>query len=422
MTAASITKAYQLAKASYATYGVDTDKVMRTLATIPVSLHCWQGDDVSGFETGQGGGAGGGTLTTGNYPGKARNADELRADLDMAFAMIPGAKRANLHSIYAETDGKKVDRDELAPEHFSRWVSWAKSRKVGLDFNPSFFSHPLAAGNFTLASADEGIRKFWVRHGIACRQIGASFGKALGTPCVTNIWIPDGYKDIPVDRLAPRQRLQKSLDAILAKPISPKLHLDAVESKLFGIGVESYTVGSHEFYMGYATKNNILLTLDAGHFHPTENIADKISSMLLYVPELMLHVSRGVRWDSDHVVILSDDLRELAAEIVRGCFLPRVHIGLDYFDASINRLAAWVIGTRAMNKALLLALLEPTDLLRKTEAAGDYTDRLAMLEELKTLPFPAVWDEYCQQQSVPVGAAWLDEVRKYEKTVLAKRQ
>lgn len=420
MSTKNINKAYELAKASYAQLGVDTDKAIGTLAKLPISLHCWQGDDVGGFEAGQGG-ASGGTLATGNYPGKARNADELRSDLEMAFSLIPGAKRVNLHSIYAETNGKKVDRDELAPEHFARWVDWARHQKAGLDFNPSFFSHPLAAGNFTLSSADEGVRKFWVRHGIACRQIGASFGKALGTPCVTNVWIPDGYKDTPVDRVAPRQRLLKSLDAVFARSISPKIHLDAVESKLFGIGVESYTVGSHEFYMGYAVKNQKLLTLDSGHFHPTETISDKISSMLLYVPQLLLHVSRGVRWDSDHVVLLSDELRELAAEIVRNGFADRVHIGLDYFDASINRIVAWVTGTRAMNKALLIALLEPTDLLRKTEAAGDYSGRLALLEECKTLPFAAVWDYYCQKQGVPVGPAWLEEARAYEKKVLSKR-
>jgi len=415
-----VDRSYELAREVYAQCGVDVEKAIRVLANIPLSLHCWQGDDVAGFEV-SGGGAGGGTLTTGNYPGKARNADELRQDMTMAMSLIPGMHRVNLHALYAETNGKKVDRDALAPEHFARWVDWAKEQRAALDFNPSYFSHPLAAGNFTLSSADSGIRNFWVRHGIACRKIGASFGKALGKPCVTNVWIPDGYKDTPIDRLSPRKRLRESLDAIFAEPISESIHLDAIESKLFGIGVESYTVGSHEFYMGYAIENRKLLTLDSGHFHPTESIADKISSMLLYVPSLLLHVSRGVRWDSDHVVILSDDLRELALEIVRGDFLPRVHIGLDYFDASINRLVAWVAGSRAMYKALLLALLEPTELLRKAESSGDYAARLAILEEAKTLPFGAVWDYFCQQQSVPVGPAWLQEVQAYEKNVLARR-
>jgi L-rhamnose isomerase len=417
---AAVARSYELAKEIYALSGVDTDRAVRLLANVPLSLHCWQGDDVGGFEP-SAGGAGGGTLTTGNYPGKARNADELRQDLALAMSLIPGRHRVNLHAIYAETGGVRVERDALAPEHFSRWVDWAKQQHAALDFNPTFFSHPLAAGNFTLSSADAGIRNFWVRHGIACRRIGASFGEALGSPCITNVWIPDGYKDMPADRLSPRRRLRESLDAIFAESISETLHLDALESKLFGIGVESYTVGSHEFYMGYAIEKRKLLTLDSGHFHPTESIADKVSSMLLYVPALLLHVSRGVRWDSDHVVVLSDDLRELAAEIVRGDFLSRVHIGLDYFDASINRIAAWVIGARSMYKSLLLALLEPTETLRLAESRGDYAARLALLEETKTLPFGAVWDYFCEQQSVPVGPAWLSEVQAYERDVLSRR-
>ena len=416
-----INSSYQAAKEYYARFGVDTDKALATLARVEISLHCWQGDDVGGFET-SGGGAGGGTLSTGNYPGKARTADELRSDFAKAISLIPGKQRLNLHALYAETDGKKVDRDALEPKHFARWMEFAKKQKIGVDFNPTFFSHPLASENFTLSHQDNGIRKFWVQHGIASRKIGAAFGKYLGKTCVTNHWIPDGYKDTPVDRSSPRKRLLKSLDEMFAVNVSEKLNLDSIESKLFGIGVESYTVGSHEFYMGYAVKNQKLLTLDSGHFHPTESIADKISSMLLYVPEILLHVSRGVRWDSDHVVTLSDELKAVAEEIVRGGYLPRVHIGLDYFDGSINRIAAWVIGTRNMSRALLMALLEPAAVLRQMESAGDYTGRLAMLEELKTMPAGAVWDYFCLTQDVPVGADWIGVVRDYERNVLANRK
>jgi len=416
-----IQRAYALAKERYAELGVDTEAAMERLAAIVVSLHCWQGDDVGGFESGEGL-SGGGIQATGNYPGKARNADELRADLDEALSLIPGRHRLNLHAIYAETGGRKVERNELAPVHFSRWIDWAASKGMGMDFNPSYFSHPLAESGFTLASRDESVRRFWVEHGIACRRIGAAIGKALGSPCVTNVWIPDGYKDIPADRLTPRLILQKSLDELFAEPLDPSLNRDSVESKLFGIGSESYVVGSHEFYLGYAVKNGKLLCLDAGHFHPTETISDKISSVLLYVPELLLHVSRGVRWDSDHVVILSDELRAIAEELVRGGFLDRVHIGLDFFDASINRVAAWVIGTRCMLKALLIALLEPSDRLREMEASGDFTGRLALMEELKTLPFGAVWDCYCERQGVPTGPAWLEDVRRYEREVLLDRR
>jgi L-rhamnose isomerase len=415
-----VTKAYQLAQQTYAAWGADTDRALKTLAQIPISLHCWQGDDVGGFESAAGL-TGGGIQATGNYPGKARNADELRADLDKALSLIPGAARVNLHALYAETAGRKVERDELAPEHFARWMDWAQQRKIGADFNPSFFSHPLAADGFTLASADRGIRAFWVRHGCACRVIGAALGKKLGSPCVTNVWIPDGYKDTPIDRTGPRDRLEQSLDQVFARKLSPRHHLDAIEGKLFGIASESYVVGSHDFYTGYAITRQKLLTLDQGHFHPTEVVADKVSALLRFVPGLLLHVSRGVRWDSDHVVILSDELQLLAQELVRSGQLDRIHIGLDYFDASINRVAAWVIGARATRKALLQALLEPTAPLRAAEAAGDYTSRLALLEELKTLPLGAVWDYFCQEQGVPAGAAWLDQVRAYEKTVQSRR-
>ena len=334
--------------------------------------------------------------------------------------MIPGKHRLNLHAIYLDAK-RKVERNELEPEHFVTWVQWAKANGLGMDFNGTYFSHPKANSGFTLSSADDSIRQFWIEHGICCRKVGAYIGKELGTPCVTNVWIPDGYKDIPVDRLAPRQRLADSLDRIFAERIDKAVHLDAVESKLFGIGAESYTVGSHEFYMGYATSRQILLCLDAGHYHPTEVISDKVSSVLMFVPELLLHVSRPVRWDSDHVVILDDELRAIAQELVRSGKLDKVHLGLDFFDASINRIAAWVIGTRCMIKALLIALLEPTDVLRKAEKSGDYTLRLAMLEELKTLPYGAVWDYYCARSDVPVGSAWLAEVKAYEKNVLAKR-
>jgi L-rhamnose isomerase len=415
-----IQNAYRLAKERYAMLGVDTDQALDTLARIPISLHCWQGDDVGGFESPDAE-LGGGLAATGNYPGKARNADELRSDLDKAYGLIPGTHRLNLHAIYAETGGQKVERNELRPEHFHAWIDWAKDKGHGIDFNPTCFSHPMAESGFTLASYDEGIRSFWIEHCIACRKIGEHIGHELGTPCVTNIWIPDGFKDVPVDRKAPRKLLKSSLDEIFAENIDRGYNLDAVESKLFGIGSESYVVGSHEFYLGYAITNNILLCLDSGHFHPTEVISDKLSSVLTFLDEVLLHISRGVRWDSDHVVILSDELQAIAQEIVRGDFLHRVHIGLDFFDASINRVAAWVIGTRNALRALLMALLEPIDQLREMEIAGDYTHRLALLEELKGLPFGAVWDYFCLQQGVPVGISFVDEIRAYEEQELSKR-
>jgi L-rhamnose isomerase len=415
-----IEKPYAMARERYALIGVDTEKALERLASIPISLHCWQGDDVGGFEAADTE-LGGGLAATGNYPGKARTPDELRADLALAYKLIPGRHRLNIHSFYRETGGRKVERDELRPEHFSRWIDWAAAHKLGLDFNSTCFSHPKAADGFTLSSADAGIRRFWIRHCQACRRIAAYMGKTLGTACVTNLWIPDGYKDTPADRKAPRKRLRAALDEVFAEPLAPH-NLDSVEGKLFGIGSEAYVVGSHEFYLGYAIQNNKLLCLDAGHFHPTETIADKISALLIYLKEILLHVSRGVRWDSDHVVILNDDLRAIAEEIVRGDYLGRVHIGLDYFDASINRIAAWVVGTRAMLKALLAALLEPAERLRELERKGDLTARLAWLEELKTLPMGAVWDYYCLRQNVPVGTLWLDAIRGYEKNVLSKRR
>jgi len=415
-----IEKAYEAAGQRYAELGVDTGKAIDRLSKTAISLHCWQGDDVGGFESDEGL-SGGGLVATGAYPGKARTADELRADLEEAMSLIPGKHRLNLHAMYAETAGK-VERNELTAEHFAAWIDWAKANGLGMDFNGTFFSHPKAESGFTLASADEGVRRFWVEHGTACRKIGAAMGKELGTACVTNLWIPDGYKDIPVDRKGPRERLRKSLDEIFSESIDRTYLLDAVESKLFGIGSESYVVGSHEFYLGYAVRNNILLCLDTGHFHPTEVVSDKITSVMEFLDRILLHVSRGVRWDSDHVVILSDELRAIAEEIVRGDYLERVHIGLDFFDASINRVAAWVIGTRCMLKALLIALLEPTEKLRAFERNGDFTSRLAMLEELKTLPFGAVWDYYCTKMEVPPAQAWLDEAEAYEKDVLINRR
>jgi L-rhamnose isomerase len=420
-TEKQIRSAYALAKERYSLLGVDTDPALARLAQVPISLHCWQGDDVAGFEN-PGAELGGGIATTGNYPGAARTADELRCDLDMAFSLIPGSHRLNLHAIYAETGGKQVARNELEPEHFGNWLAWAREKGLGLDFNPTCFSHPLADSGFTLASHDAAIRQFWIEHCIACREIGEHFGKELGTPCVTNIWIPDGYKDTPADRKTPRLLLKDSLDTILAEPVDARYNLDAVESKLFGLGSESYVVGSHEFYLGYAVaRDDVLLCLDSGHFHPTEVISDKLSAVLLFVEEVLLHVSRGVRWDSDHVVVLTEELQAIMQEIVRGGFQERVHIGLDFFDASINRIAAWTIGTRNALRAMLMALLEPTDQIRAMEMAADYAGRLAVLEELKGMPFGAVWDYHCLKQDVPVGLGFIDEISRYEKNELSKR-
>lgn len=373
---------------------------------------------MTGFENGAA--LGGGLIATGNYPGKARTPEELRADADQAFALIPGKHRFNLHAIYGEFGGKKVERNDIAPEHFANWVAWARERGLGLDFNPTCFSHPKAADGFTLAHAAKGTRQFWIEHCEACRAIGFSMGRALGQPCVTNIWIPDGMKDTPADRSGPRERLAESLDAVFARKYSPSALLDAVEPKLFGIGSESYVVGSHEFYLGYAVTRKKLLTLDAGHYHPTESIADKLSAVLQYLPEIQLHVSRAVRWDSDHVVTQTDDLLGIAREIVAGGYLGRVRIGLDYFDASINRVAAWVIGARNLLRALLVALLEPPG-IGAAEREGDFTARLALQEEAKGLPFGAVWDFHCESQGAPVGPAWLESVNHYERTALAAR-
>lgn len=396
---------------------MDVLAALNRLRSVSLSLHCWQGDDVAGFENPTGA-LTGGIAATGNYPGKARTADELRRDLDVAYSLLPGTHRLNLHAIYLESD-QPVPRNAIEPRHFSAWVDWAKERGHALDFNPTCFSHPLAADGFTLSHADPSIRQFWIEHCIASRKIGEYFGQSLGTPAVTNIWIPDGYKDTPADRSAPRRRLLEALDTVLAEKLPH--NLDAVEPKLFGIGSESYVTGSMEFYTAYAVTRKVLLTLDSGHFHPTETIADKLSALLLFMDRLLLHVSRGVRWDSDHVVTLTDDLQALAQEIVRADALSRVHIGLDYFDASINRVAAWAIGARSTLKALLNALLEPRDLLNQYEAQGDYTSRLALLEEMKTLPANAVWDFYCLQMGVPVGMEMMKVIKDYERRELSQR-
>ena len=411
---------YEAAKEIYAAYGVDTDKAMELVASVPVSMHCWQGDDVGGFENPDGD-LTGGIQVTGNYPGKARSIAELRADFDKAASLIPGKKRINLHAIYLDSQGEKVSREKIEPKHFDSWIDWAKERDYGIDYNPTCFSHPMSADGLTISHPDKAVRDFWIEHCIGSRKVAAYIGEKLGNTVVTNFWMPDGFKDIPADRYGARLRMKESYDEIFAEKIDEKFNKDSIESKVFGIGAESCTMGSGEFCLGYAAKNGKLLTLDTGHFHPTEVVSDKISSTLLFLDEILLHVSRPVRWDSDHVVIYDDELRAIATEIFRGGFTDRVHIGLDFFDASINRIAAWTIGTRAMQKAMLYAALEPSKLLRELEEKGDYTSRLALMEELKSLPFSAVWDMYCEKEGVPVRSAWLDEVKAYEKNVLSAR-
>jgi len=403
----------------YAAYGVNVDEALRTIEKTPISIHCWQGDDVTGFEN-RGEALSGGIQTTGNYPGRATTPEELMADFDQALALIPGKKRLNLHACYAIFEGEKADRDALEPQHFARWVDYAKQRGLGLDFNPTFFSHPMVKDNLTLSSPDEETRKFWVRHGIACRRIAAYFAKELGTHSLCNVWIPDGLKDVPADRLSPRLRLKESLDAIFAEPLEGVV--DCVESKVFGIGLESYTVGSAEFYLGYAlTHPGVYDLMDNGHYHPTETVSDKISSMLAYFDKLPLHVTRPMRWDSDHVVVLDDELKEIAKEIVHHGALDKALIGLDYFDASLNRVAAWVTGTRNMQKALLYALLQPRDTLKKLQDEMRFTELLLLQEELKTLPFGLVWAHYCEQQGVPAGQTLTERILQYEQEVLLKR-
>ncbi|ABV94171.1 L-rhamnose isomerase [Dinoroseobacter shibae DFL 12 = DSM 16493] len=406
---------YENAKAAFAEWGVDTEAALARLKTIPISMHCWQGDDVVGFEQ-KTGSSGGGIQATGNHPGRARTPDELRADLEFAYAMIPGRHRLNLHAMYLDTEATP-DRDEIEIAHFAPWVDWARAQGIGLDFNPTFFAHAKADDNLTLSHPDPGIRDFWIEHGKRSREIAAGMGAALGSACVNNIWVPDGYKDTPVDRMAARARLEASLDAMLAPPQDRARMLDAVESKLFGIGVEACTVGSHEFYMGYAIRKGTLLCLDMGHFHPTENIADKLSAVALSLDEILLHVSRPMRWDSDHVILLDDDILQMAQELVSADLLGRTRIGLDFFDATISRTAAWVIGTRNMQKALLRALLMPLDRLRAAEDALDFTTRLVVTEEVKDLPFGAVWAEFAAREDVPNGQKLIRELDRYQAQV-----
>lgn len=416
-----IQQAYQLAKEQYAELGINTDAVLEKMKEVVISLHCWQTDDVGGFETPDSSLSGGGIQATGNYPGKAHTIQQVRNDLEKVLSLLPGKQRLNLHAIYGDFQGERIDRDQIEPKYFQSWIDWCKKQGIGMDFNASCFSHPRAADGYTLSSKNEENRKFWVEHVKRCRTISAEIGKQLGSTCVHNTWIPDGSKDTPVDRNGYRVNLKKSLDEAMKEKYPGEWMKDAVESKLFGIGVESMTVGSHDFYLGYAIKNNTLICLDNGHFHPTEQVGDKISACLQWVDEVLLHVTRPIRWDSDHVVTLNEDVQMIASEIVRNNFLSRVKIGLDFFDASINRIGAYVIGTRATQKAFMIAMLEPTESLIKYEEAGQNFERLALLEELKTKPFGAVWDYWCMTENVPVGEAYIAEIQQYEKEVLAKR-
>ncbi|WP_373230921.1 L-rhamnose isomerase [Cohnella sp.] len=414
-----VQQSFEEAKELYARHGIDVGQVLSRLENIKISMHCWQGDDVRGFLS-QDQDLTGGISVTGNYPGAARTPAELRADLEKAFSLIPGKHKVNLHAIYADTE-EKVELDQIEPKHFQKWVDWSKVNGLGLDFNPTCFSHEKSKDGFTLSHPDPDIRKFWIDHCKASRKIGAYFGEQLGQTCVTNVWVPDGFKDVPADRMAPRQRLKDALDQVFEEELNPAHNLDAVESKLFGLGSEAYVVGSHEFYMGYGIQNKKLICLDAGHFHPTEVISNKLSALSLFTDGILLHVSRPMRWDSDHVVTLDDELIDIGRELVRGDLLDKSHIGLDFFDASINRVAAWVIGTRNTIKALLRAMLDPVEALKQAELEGDYTTRLALTEEFKSYPFGAIWDYYCAKQGVPVREEWLAEVKTYEKEVLLKR-
>lgn len=416
-----VQRAYELAKEQYATLGVDTDAAIERMKEVKISLHCWQADDVSGFEKPGSALGGGGIQVTGNYPGKARSIAEMKLDIEKSMSLLPGKQKLNLHAIYGDFSGKFVDRDQIEVKHFQGWIDWAKQLGIGLDFNATCFSHPKADDGFTLSSKNESVRKFWVEHVKRCRIIAAEMGKQLGTPCVHNLWIPDGSKDVPVDRAGHRALLTKSLDEIFEVKYSKAYLKDAIECKLFGIGSEAMVVGSHEFYMGYAMKNNTLLCLDNGHFHPTEQVGDKISSCLLYVDELLLHVTRGLHWDSDHVVTLNDEILLIAQEVIRCKALDRVNVGLDYFDGSLNRIGAYVVGTRAAQQAFLFALLEPTELIKKQEESGKNFERLAYLEGMKTMPFGAVYDKYCLDNHVPAGIDYIAEIQKYEKEVLSNR-
>lgn len=415
-----MTLKYEDAREKYAEFGVDTDKALEILSRVSVSLHCWQGDDVGGFETPDGKLDGGGIAVTGNFFGKARNIAELRDDLELALSLIPGSHRLNLHAIYGDFDSEKIDRNQIEKKHFASWVEWARDQGVGLDFNPTLFSHPKSEG-FTLSSTNESVRKFWIEHVKLSRKIAAYFGEELETPSVNNLWIPDGSKDLTVSRLKHRELLKESLDEIYSENYSAEFLKDSVESKLFGIGSESFVVGSHDFYLGWALKNNKMICLDMGHFHPTESVADKISALLPFFSELLFHVSRPVRWDSDHVVIYNDELLSLMQEIVRADALNRVNLALDFFDAELNRIGAWVTGTRAALKALLFALLEPLDKLNECEQNNDKFGRLALLEEMKALPLGVVWDHYCESNDVATGNRWIEYVHNYEEDVLSKR-
>jgi len=419
----NITAAYRLAREAYAERGVDTDAAIKRALAVPISLHCWQADDVRGLETPKAGVDSGGIMSTGGYPGRARNGDEMRADLDLVLKLLPGKQRLNLHAFYAETGKKAVDRDEISPANFANWLDWAKSHRIGLDFNPTYFAHEHAASGFTLSSADKKIRQFWIDHGRACRHIAQHFSKQLGSPCVINHWIPDGTKDQPADRWSPRSRLVESLDAILDDNRVNRSHcVDAVEGKLFGLGSEDYVVGSHEFYSSYAQSRKIVPCLDLGHYHPTESVADKVSALMQFHPRLLLHTSRPIRWDSDHVVILDDAVRSLFAEIARGNAFNRVYVALDFFDASINRIAAYVVGARATRQAILLGMLDPSKLLKAADAGGRGHERLALMEQAKAMPWGAVWDMLCVRAGTPPADTWLAAVASHESKVLGKRR
>ncbi|MBM4017331.1 MAG: L-rhamnose isomerase [Planctomycetes bacterium] len=419
--AEQVRERYASACRAYAALDVDADAAVRQALTVPISLHSWQGDDAAGFEVRKG--SGGGIMATGNYPGRARDGDELRRDLQQVMALVPGTLKVNLHAFHAETGGKAVQRDALEVGHFARWIAWAGKHRIGLDFNPTMFAHPLGGG-LTLSHPDAAVRSFWIGHAVACRRIAEAMARRSGSPCVNNLWIPDGAKDSPADRWGPRRRLRAALDEIYddSLGIDRRLCIDAVEGKLFGLGVEDYTAGSHEFYWLYALRKDLVPCLDMGHFHPTETVADKLSALLEFHRGLLLHLSRGLRWDSDHVVLWSDDLKAALLELVRGGALDRVYIALDYFDASINRIAAYVIGARAARKAVLYALLDPSARLRGLEAAGRGAQKLALMEEMKTMPFAAAWDKLCLDAGVPLGPSWLADVEAYERRVLAKRR
>ncbi len=415
-----VKKRYEEAKKRYAAIGVNTDEAIKKMADVKISIHCWQGDDVKGFLTPQGE-LTGGIMSTGDYPGAAHTPDELRQDLDKAYSLIPGKHKLNLHAIYLDTD-EEVDLNQIEPKHFKKWVEWAKKQGIGLDFNPTHFSHPMMKDGMTLSHPDKEVRDYWIEHGKRSRKIAEYMGKETGQTCINNFWMPDGMKDNPIDRYTPRKRMMEALDEIFEEKLDEEYTMEAVESKLFGLGAEAYTVGSHEFYMGYGLTRNKLICLDAGHFHPTEVISNKLSSLALFSKGIMLHVSRPVRWDSDHVVLMDDELQDIAKELVRNDLLSRTNIGLDFFDATINRIAAWVIGTRNTQKAMLKAMLEPIQDLKEMELEFDFTKRMAYTEELKDFPYADVWNYFCEQNGVPVGLDWLEEVRNYEEEVLMKRK